>query len=80
MANVQLVMGYIIDAVEAGEEDISNGEIVAATGLSPDTVRPALVRGFARLKREAHAAGVTDKDFDFAKEDPDDEGEEDDNE
>lgn len=51
--NVQKVMGYIIDAVERGEEDVTNQEIADALGLSDVSVRKWKQRGFERLKRAA---------------------------
>lgn len=55
--NVQNVMRYIIDAVEAGVEDISNQEIAEALGLSEPSVRKWKQRGFERLERAAIEAG-----------------------
>jgi len=56
--NIQAVMNYVIDAVEAGREDVPNGEISEALGLSSDTVRTSLSRGFRRLERVAQDSGV----------------------
>lgn len=55
--NVQNVMSYIIDAVEAGVEDISNQEIAEALGLSETSVGQWKKRGFERLERAAIEAG-----------------------
>ncbi len=49
--NVQNVMAYILDALEADCVDISNVEIAEALGLSPDVVRQSKKRGFDRLER-----------------------------
>jgi DNA-directed RNA polymerase specialized sigma24 family protein len=55
--NVQNVMRYIIDAVEAGVEDISSKEIAEALGQSESSVRKWKQRGFERLERAAIEAG-----------------------
>ncbi|BAZ38801.1 hypothetical protein NIES4101_47460 [Calothrix sp. NIES-4101] len=49
--NIQNVMAYIFDALEADCMDISNAEIAEALGLSIDVVRKSKSRGFYRLKR-----------------------------
>jgi DNA-directed RNA polymerase specialized sigma24 family protein len=51
--HVQDVMSYIFDAIEAGQEDISNDEIASALGLTGETVRTSKSRGFARLEKIA---------------------------
>lgn len=70
--NVQKVMGYIIDAVEAGVEDISSHEIADALGLSEGSIRKWKQRGFERLERAAIEEGYR-KEFlrDIALEDID---------
>jgi RNA polymerase sigma factor (sigma-70 family) len=55
--NVQEVMKYIIDAIEAGAEDITSREIAEALGLSEVSVRKWRERGFERIKRAAIDAG-----------------------
>jgi hypothetical protein len=55
--NVQRVMGYIIDVVERGAEDVTNHEIAEALMLSPVSVRKWKQRGFERLRRAAKEAG-----------------------
>ncbi len=55
--NIQAVMGYIIDGIEKGVEDISTREIAEALGLSEASVRKWKERGFERLKRAAIEAG-----------------------
>ncbi len=62
---IQDVMGYIFDAIEAGHEDISNEDIEDALGLSPETVRTAKSRGFARLSRIAKEEKLLPRDFDL---------------
>jgi DNA-directed RNA polymerase specialized sigma24 family protein len=52
-------MGYIIDAVEAGIEDVTSIEISEALGLSGGSVRKWKQRGFQRLRRAARKAGYT---------------------
>jgi DNA-directed RNA polymerase specialized sigma24 family protein len=59
-ATVQRVMGFVIDAVEAGRWDVSNREVADALGLSAGTVRTSLSRGFRRLVRIAADAGITE--------------------
>lgn len=49
--NVQKVMTYILDALEANCMDISNAEIAEVLGLSLDVVRQSKHRGFQRLER-----------------------------
>jgi len=58
--NVQVVMAYVLDAVEAGREDICNQEIADALGLSGDTIRTSLSRGFRRLERIAREENLAD--------------------
>lgn len=55
--NVQLVMEYILDALERGVEDITNQEIGDALNLSPDVVRQSKTRGWQRLERIAKENG-----------------------
>jgi len=56
--NVQSVLGYVLDALEVGEVDVPNAEIAAALGISLETVRTSLSRGFARLARIAREEGL----------------------
>jgi len=63
--NLRAVMSYLLEAVAMGYEDVSNEEIAEALGLSLDTVRQSLSRGFQRLERKAKEAGLTDQNFDF---------------
>ena len=63
--NVRLVMSFIFDAVEAGQQNITNEEIEKALGLSSDTVRASKSRGFCRLKRIAQAESLLPKNFDY---------------
>jgi RNA polymerase sigma factor (sigma-70 family) len=58
--NIQSVFAYVLDALEAGEVDVPNHEIGKALGISPETVRTSLSRGFARLTRIARAEGLMD--------------------
>lgn len=58
---VQAVMSYIIDAIEAGVEDIPSREIGEALGLLESSVRKWRQRGFDRLKREAIKDGYHKK-------------------
>jgi DNA-directed RNA polymerase specialized sigma24 family protein len=54
----QQVMGYLMDAVEAGRPDVPNQELVDVFGFSPDTVRQCKSRGWRRLARVAQEQGV----------------------
>lgn len=56
--NIQQVMGYILDAIEADQVHISNSEIAEALGLSNQTVRQCRSRGFRRLEREGRKEGL----------------------
>jgi len=56
--NIQAVFNYLLDALEAGAVDVPNAEIADALGLSAQTVRTSLSRGFARLTRIARAEGL----------------------
>ena len=51
--NVQSVMAYVFDCIEAKRYDVTPAEISGALGLSSGTVRTSLSRGFKRLKRIA---------------------------
>jgi len=59
--NIQAVMSYVIDAVEADRWDVPNQEIQEALGLTNDTVRTSLSRGFHRLGRLAQEEGLTEE-------------------
>jgi len=63
--HIQDVMSYIFDAIEAGQEDISNDEIASALGLTGETVRTSKSRGFARLERIAKEEKLLPEDFDL---------------
>lgn len=56
--NLQAVMSYILDAIQAGANDVSNTEISEALGLSANTVAQCKLRGFDRLKRVAREADL----------------------
>jgi RNA polymerase sigma factor (sigma-70 family) len=62
--HVQSVMAYVFDAVEAGREDVPNAEIAEALGLSNQTVRTSLSRGFKRLSRIALENGLAESGLD----------------
>ncbi len=64
--NIQDVMSLVIDAVEAGREDLPSREIAEALGLQPATVRTLKMRGFERLARVAREEGLVGQEFDFA--------------
>jgi DNA-directed RNA polymerase specialized sigma24 family protein len=56
--NIQSVMTYIIDALEAGRYDVSNEEIGEALGLDEGSVRTSRSRGFRRLERITQEEGL----------------------
>jgi DNA-directed RNA polymerase specialized sigma24 family protein len=58
--NIQSVFSYVLDALQAGEVDVSNQEIATALGISTETVRTSLSRGFARLTRIAREEGLAE--------------------
>ncbi|MCX7428968.1 MAG: hypothetical protein NTW96_25500 [Planctomycetia bacterium] len=59
--NLQRVVEYLLDGIEAGREDIPNAEIAEALALSPATVRQAISRGLRRLARIAKEDGLVDE-------------------
>jgi DNA-directed RNA polymerase specialized sigma24 family protein len=63
--NIQNVMGYVIDAVERGVDNIENQQIADAFGLSLKTVRDCLHRGFNRLSELALQENIIPQPFDF---------------
>lgn len=65
--NVQKVMGYVFDSIEAQKYDVKPAEIANALGLSSGTVRISLKRGFDRLKRIAHEDDLAGKILSEAK-------------
>jgi len=64
--NIQNVMAYILDALEADCLDISNKEIAEALGLSSDTVRQSKHRAFQRLERIVREESLASKLNNFA--------------
>lgn len=48
--NVQKVMGYVFDCIEARRYDVKPAEMAEALGLSSGVVRVSLTRGFNRIK------------------------------
>jgi DNA-directed RNA polymerase specialized sigma24 family protein len=59
MENVQSVMKFYLEAVEDGRVEVTNEDISEALGLTRDTVRTCLSRGFKRLAWIAHEEGLT---------------------
>lgn len=53
------VMTVVIDAVEQGVHDLPSSAIAGSLGLSVDSVRALLSRGFERLTREARGEGIS---------------------
>lgn len=66
-SSIRAVMSYVIDAVEAGCEDLPSREIAEALGLSDDTVRQSLSRGFRKLARIVREEGLADQELDFGR-------------
>ncbi|SRR6266571_434026 len=64
--NVQAVLAYLLDALEAGVMDVQNQEIADALAISIETVRTSLSRGFARLTRIAREEGLVRSDVELA--------------
>lgn len=58
-------MEYVLDGIEAGREDIPPAVIAEALGLSADTVRQAISRGFRRLARTAKGEALVDEHWDL---------------
>jgi DNA-directed RNA polymerase specialized sigma24 family protein len=56
--SIQQVFSLVLDALERDEIHLSNSDIAEMTGLSPDTVRTSLSRGFRRLERLARQKGL----------------------
>jgi DNA-directed RNA polymerase specialized sigma24 family protein len=75
--NIQDVLGFVIDAVEKGIDDLSNHVIADALGLSVITVKNCLYRGFNRLSRIAQEENVISQPFEFLQ--PEDVMDEEDN-
>ena len=65
--NIQAIMGYVINAVELGYEELSNQEIADALGLTLETVRRSLSRGFDRMTRIASQERLLNSDFNLNK-------------
>lgn len=64
--NVQKVMAYILDALEADCVDISNAQIAEALVLRLDVVRQSKHRGFQRLERIVREEGLAAQVVDVA--------------
>lgn len=56
--NIQRVMSYLLDAIQAGEPDVTANDIAEALGMNPESVRSWMSRGFARLKQRAGERGI----------------------
>ena len=69
--NAQAVMTYLIDAVEAGREDVPSTEIADALGLTSENVRQLRYRGFVRLERAARVRGIVPDGLNIPMEDGD---------
>ena len=75
--NVQDVMRCLIDAVEAGEQDLPHRVVAEALGLNEGTVRVLMMRGLDRLGRVARAEGLVRGNFELIKLDAGEPSEED---
>lgn len=71
--NVQAVMGYVLDAIEADQLHIPNPEVAEALGLSAQTVRQSRSRGFRRLEQRAREEGLAPPTFGIVETIPHDE-------
>jgi DNA-directed RNA polymerase specialized sigma24 family protein len=56
--NVQLVMSYLVDAVEQEREDLPAQEVAEALGLTVGTAKVSMTRGLQRLNRIARQEGL----------------------
>lgn len=65
--NVQDVMRCLVDAVEAGEQDLPHRVVAEALGLNEGTVRVLMMRGLERLGRIARNEGLVRGDFELVK-------------
>lgn len=65
--NVQDVMRCLVDAVEAGEQDLPHRVVAETLGLNEGTVRVLMMRGLDRLGRVARAEGLVRGDFELVK-------------
>lgn len=65
--NVQDVMRCLVDAVEAGEQDLPHRVVADALGLNEGTVRVLMMRGLNRLGRIARDEGLVRGDFELIK-------------
>ena len=57
-ANLVRVMTVLVDAIEAGIDDLPHATIAEALDLRPDTVRVLVFRGLERMARAAEARGL----------------------
>lgn len=60
---IRSVMSYVLEAVEAGREDVPNKELAEALGLTLGAVKTSLSRAFARLARLAREEGLTEREL-----------------
>lgn len=65
--NVQDVMRCLIDAVEAGVQDLPHRVVAETLGLNQSTVRVLMMRGLDRLSRAARAEGLVRADFELVE-------------
>lgn len=56
--NVQRAMSLVLEAVERGDPDLPLATVADTLGVSHDTAKKCLQRGFARLSRLAREAGI----------------------
>ena len=65
LSTIQQVMSYVIGAIENGSEALTSEEMGEALGLTSDTVRKSIERGFRRLRKIVKEEHLVDDDFEF---------------
>lgn len=65
--NLQAVMSYVIDALEAEQLDFTNAEMAEAVGLTVDNAKKCKSRALQRLTRIAQEEGLLEGDFGIAE-------------
>lgn len=67
--NVQSVMEYVLEVIEAEPEriEIPNDELADALGLTVDVAKKSKSRGFQRLERIVKEEGLAEEGFSFSE-------------
>lgn len=67
--NVQSVMEYVLEVIEAEPEriEIPNSELADALGLTVDVAKKSKSRGFQRLERIVKEEGLAEEGFSFSE-------------